>query len=74
MNTSDTFYVLEGRVRIALRDPDEQVELAAGESWGPVAVGRPHCVTNAGAAPANFLDLQGLGEWDFVPLSEGTTR
>lgn len=66
-NTTDTFYVLEGRVRISLRDPDEQIELSAGESWGPVAVGRPHRVTTAGEADATFLDLQGIGDWDFVP-------
>jgi mannose-6-phosphate isomerase-like protein (cupin superfamily) len=69
-NISDTFYVVEGRVRISLRDPDEQVELGAGESWGPVRVGRPHCVTNAGAARATFLDLQGIGEWDFILVSQ----
>jgi quercetin dioxygenase-like cupin family protein len=67
-NTTDTFYVLEGRVRISLRDPDEQVELGAGDSWGPVPVGRPHRVTTASDAQATFLDLQGIGEWDFVPL------
>jgi quercetin dioxygenase-like cupin family protein len=68
-NIGDTFYVLEGRIRISLRDPDEHVELDAGESWGPVRVGRPHRVTNAGDAQATFLDLQGIGEWDFVPLA-----
>jgi quercetin dioxygenase-like cupin family protein len=65
----DTFYVLEGRIRISLRDPDEQVELGAGESWGPVRAGRPHLVTNAGEEEVIFLDLQGIGDWDFVPLS-----
>jgi len=68
-NITDTFYVLEGRVRISLRDPDEQIELGAGESWGPVRVGRPHRVTTSGDDEATFLDLQGIGEWDFVPLT-----
>ena len=68
-NIADTFFVIEGRVRISLRDPDEQVELGAGESWGPVRAGRPHRVTNAGDAQATFLDLQGIGEWDFVALT-----
>ena len=36
---TDTFYVLAGRVRISLTDPDEQVESGAGESWGPVPSG-----------------------------------
>ncbi len=67
-NIEDTFYVVEGCVRISLRDPDEQLDLAAGESWGPVRAGRPHLVTNAGEEQATFLDLQGMGDWDFVPL------
>ena len=29
---------------------------------------RPHLVTNAGKASATFLVLQGMGEYDFVPL------
>jgi quercetin dioxygenase-like cupin family protein len=61
--------VLEGRVRISLRDPDEQIELSAGENWGRVRAGRPHLVTNAGEEEVIFLDLQGIGDWDFVPLS-----
>ena len=67
-NIQDTFYVLEGRVRITLRDPDEHVELGVGETWGPVRPGRPHLVTNATHESATFLVLQGMGDWDFVPL------
>ena len=65
----DTFHVLEGRVRITLRDPDEDVEIGAGETWGPVRPKRPHLVTNAGEEFATFLVLQGIGEWDFVQLA-----
>ena len=67
-NIQDTFYVLEGRVRITLRDPDERVEIGVGETWGPVRPGRPHLVTNAGEESATFLVLQGMGDWDFLPL------
>jgi mannose-6-phosphate isomerase-like protein (cupin superfamily) len=65
----DTFYVLDGTVRITLRDPDEQVDLQAGESWGPVRPGRPHLVTNSGGETATFFVLQGMGDWDHVPLA-----
>jgi quercetin dioxygenase-like cupin family protein len=64
----ETFYVLDGNVRISLRDPEEQVELRPGESWGPVRAGRPHLVTNSGDGSATFLVLQGIGDWDHVPL------
>ena len=66
-NVQDTFYVLEGRIRLFLRDPKEEVRLGAGESYA-VRVRRPHLVTNAGDTSATFLVLQGIGEYDFVPL------
>jgi quercetin dioxygenase-like cupin family protein len=64
----DTFYVLEGRLRIFLRDPKEDVRLAPGETYA-VRPGRAHLVTNDGEGSATFLVLQGLGEYDFVPLT-----
>jgi quercetin dioxygenase-like cupin family protein len=64
----DVFYVLAGRVRVNVRDPDEEIVLEPGDVWGPVRAGRPHLVTNAGAASATFLVLQGLGTYDFVPI------
>ena len=33
-----------------------------------VAPGRPHLVTNAGARSMTFLVLQGVGEYDYVPM------
>jgi quercetin dioxygenase-like cupin family protein len=63
----DTFYVLEGRLRILLRAPEEEVRLDPGESFS-VAARRPHHVANAGDDTATFLVLQGLGEYDFVLL------
>jgi hypothetical protein len=38
----DTFYVLEGCVRITMTEPAEEIELQAGQSWGPVRAKRPH--------------------------------
>jgi quercetin dioxygenase-like cupin family protein len=65
-NVGDTFYALEGRIRLALRDPVEEVELGPGEPWGPVPPGRAHRVTNAGKTSATFLVLHGIGEYDFI--------
>src|SRR5262249_39214521 len=73
-NVKGTFYVLEGRVRIPLREPDDQIDLAAGESWGPVRPGRPHQVTNPGEETATFLVLQGIGEFDFVTVPDQKGR
>jgi mannose-6-phosphate isomerase-like protein (cupin superfamily) len=64
----DTFYVLQGRVRIHLRGPEGEVCLGPGETT-TVEAGRLHRVTNAGTGSAVFLNLQGMGEYDFIPLS-----
>ena len=66
-NIGDTFYVLEGSMRLFLQKPKEEVRLGPGESY-VVAAGRPHLVTNAGDGSMTFLIMQGVGEYDYVPL------
>jgi hypothetical protein len=46
----------------------EEVRLASGESY-IVPPKRPHLVVNGGDSSATFLVLQGIGEYDFVPLT-----
>lgn len=67
-NVGDTFYVLEGSIRIFMRDPKQDVTLRRGETFA-LAAKRPHLVTNAGDTSATFLILQGVGEYDFVPMT-----
>ncbi len=64
----DTFYVLEGELRIFLRDPKEEIRLSPGDTYA-VAAGRGHLVTNAGQESVTFLILQGIGEYDYVSLT-----
>jgi quercetin dioxygenase-like cupin family protein len=64
----DTFYVLEGELRLFLREPKEEVRLRPGETY-TVRPGRAHLVTNAGETSATFLVLQGIGDYDYVPLT-----
>lgn len=59
--------MLQGRICISLRDPEEQVYLVRGETY-TVPPRRPHLVTNAGEGSAIFLVLQGFGEYDYVPV------
>lgn len=63
----DTFYVIEGHLRLFLRDPKEEVRLGPGETYA-VRPRRPHLVANGGDGSATFLVLQGIGEYDYVPL------
>ena len=67
-NVQDTFYVLQGSIRIFLQDPKESVTLQPGGTYS-VPPRRPHLVTNAGESSATFLVLQGIGDYDFVPLT-----
>ena len=66
-NVQDTFYVIEGHIRLFLREPDENMRLGPGDVYS-FAAPRPHLVTNDGDRSATFLVLQGLGEYDYVPL------
>ena len=67
-HVQDTFYVLAGELRLFLRDPKEDIRLKPGET-DAVRAGRPHLVTNPGPGSATFLVLQGIGEYDYVPLT-----
>lgn len=67
-NIQDTFYVLEGSIRVFLREPKEEARLGAGETY-TVKPRRPHLVVNGGDTSATFFVLQGIGEYDFVPLT-----
>ncbi len=66
-NISDTFYVLQGTMRLFLQEPKQEVILQPGESF-VAAAGRPHLVTNGGQNSLTFLIMQGVGEYDYVPL------
>jgi quercetin dioxygenase-like cupin family protein len=66
-NIADTFYVLEGEMRLFLQKPKQEVRLKPGDTFTAVA-GRPHLVTNAGKSSLTFLVLQGMGEYDYVPM------
>ena len=70
-NVADTFYVLEGRLRIFLQKPKQEVRLQPGDTFTADAC-RPHLVTNGGKKPVTFLVLQGIGDYDFVPI--GSSR
>ena len=69
-NVSDTFYVLEGQMTLFLQDPKEEVNLNPGEVY-VARPKRPDLVTNGGTTSLTFLVLQGVGEYDFVPLLPG---
>jgi mannose-6-phosphate isomerase-like protein (cupin superfamily) len=44
------------------------VRLVPGQTFA-VPPGRPHLVTNPGDTSATFFILQGIGDYDFIPLT-----
>ena len=66
-HVQDTIYVVEGRLRIVLRDPFAETVLGRGESQ-TIPPRRPHSVINAGPGSATFLVLHS-GDFDFVPAA-----
>ena len=67
-NVHDTFYVLEGTIRSFSPAAEGRGASVAGPDFFRPPK-RPHLVTNAGDTSAVFLVLQGIGEYDFVPLT-----
>jgi len=67
-HAQDTLYVVSGAIRIELRAPIEEVRLTPGQIFA-IAPKRPHRVTNVGDTSANFIVLQGNGEFDFAPIA-----
>ena len=64
---NEMFYVLEGEMRLFLQNPKEEIRLKPGDTFTAVAK-RPHLVTNVGKGSLTFLVLQGMGEYDYVPM------
>jgi mannose-6-phosphate isomerase-like protein (cupin superfamily) len=69
-NIQDTFYVLRGTLRILLSNPSEEVYLMASQTYS-VPPKRAHVVKNGGDVSAIFFVLQGIGEYDFIPVTKG---
>ncbi len=64
--SQDIFYVIEGSIRLFLRDPKQEIRLGVGEIFAVPPL-RPHLVTNGGETSATFLVIQ-AGEYDYVSL------
>src|SRR5881628_3300206 len=72
-NIQDTFYIIEGQLRLFLREPKEEVLLGPGDTYS-VAPKRPHLVTNA----ESFHNIPGASRHRRIrlrtPCAGGTLR
>ena len=64
---TDTFFCLEGPMVLELREPDAVLELEAGDR-ASAPPGRPHTVAGKDGGRCRFAIVQGVGEYDYVPL------
>jgi quercetin dioxygenase-like cupin family protein len=64
---TDWFYCLEGTLRVETRAPREDYLMGPGGSC-EVPPKTAHRVTNAGDGPCQYLILQGVGTYDYVPV------
>ena len=65
-NIDDHFWVIEGKLRIESQSPDKMQELSAGD-YCSIPAGCPHQVVNAGGGNCRFINLQGVGSYDYIP-------
>lgn len=67
--TTDTFFCMRGPMRVLTRAPDLSHTLYAGDTLA-VSPGTPHCVEGIGSAGCQFMIIQGVGKYDYVPVRD----
>lgn len=66
---TDTFFCMRGPMQVKTRDPDTVQVLPAGGTFA-VSSRTPHYVSGVDDGPCEFMVVQGMGEYDFVPVNE----
>lgn len=66
---TDTFFCMKGPMCVQTRDPDAEFILEAGETVA-VPAGRPHFAAGVELKACQFILVQGVGTYDYVPVGE----
>lgn len=66
----DLFIGLRGEFRILYGEAGEGITVHAGERFN-VPCGVAHSVVNASTCACQFLVIQGIGEYDYLPVDRG---
>jgi quercetin dioxygenase-like cupin family protein len=64
---TDWFFCLDGKLRVETRAPRQEHLLPVGGSCS-IPAKTAHRVSNAGDGRCQFLILQGVGTYDYVPV------
>ena len=67
--TTDTFFCMRGPMRILTRAPAASHTLYDGDTLA-VSPGTPHFVEGITAAGCQFMIVQGVGKYDYVPVND----
>lgn len=65
--TTDTFFCMRGPMRILTREPVLSHTLYAGDTLA-ISPGTPHYVEGVTSAGCQFMIIQGVGKYDYVPV------
>lgn len=66
---TDTFFCRRGPMHILTRSPDAAHTLYDGDMLA-VSPGTPHFVEASNAAGCDFMIIQGVGKYDYVPIKD----
>ncbi len=68
-DTADLFICIEGPIDVHAKAPAAVTRLAAGERLR-IEKKRAHLVHNPGSGFATFLNVQGIGPYDYIPVGD----
>ena len=68
-SVSDWYIGRAGIVTVETKDPDDRAELSPGDMF-KVPTPRRHRLRNNGATPCCFALVQGVGSYDFHPVTD----
>ena len=66
---TDTFFCMKGPLSIRTRDPDAEFVLAPGETVA-IPLGQHHYAAGVDLQSCQFMVVQGVGTYDYVPIGD----
>ncbi len=66
---TDTIFCMRGPMRVETRDPDVVFILEPGETVA-IPAQRRHFVAGVKQQPCQFITIQGVGTYDYVPVDD----
>ncbi len=68
-NITDTFFCMQGPMQVTTRNPGQVHVLEPGGTYA-VEPRTPHLVTGLNDGPCQFMVVQGVGVYDYVPVDD----